>query len=336
MKRILLLTKCVRRRAQRQAASALLVLAGVGLALAGCDDLIEPDISNQSVSLLTPAANSRSTTVVQRFEWGAISSARTYRIQIARPSFTSGMRLVLDSVVRQPSVTKSLAPGTYEWRVQALNAGYATGFSLRTLGVDSTGSLINQLVQLNQPASGYLTNATTLTLSWDKLPMAQQYRLWISPNPRGGALAPLDSTVGTATTVLLRPARLSQVYQWKVTALNATTRVVSATRTFEVDVTPPSAPTLVVPTAGASFLTLPITLSWTRSGTDISQDSVFIYRADQTTLFTGFPRLASAPGLTLAANSSPLITGTYYWAVRSMDRAGNWGPVTAKRAFVLQ
>ena len=327
-------TKLARQRAQKQAAGVLLALAGIGLA--SCDDLIEPDISGQSVALLTPAANSRSTTVVQRFDWAAVSNARTYRIQIAHPSFAKVTRLVLDSVVRQPSLAKSLNPGTYEWRVQALNAGYETGFALRTLVVDSTGSLANQLVQLSQPISGYLTNATALTLSWDKLPMAQQYRLWVSPNPRGAALSPLDSAVGTATAVLLRPVRLSQVYQWKVTALNATTQVVSTPRTFEMDVTPPPAPTLLAPVAAASFLTLPISLSWARTGTDAIQDSVFVYRSNQTALLTGFPRLTSAPSLTLSAGSVPLVTGTYYWAVRSMDRAGNWGPVTAKRAFVLQ
>lgn len=312
------------------------LLMAAGVSFAGCDDLIEPDISSQQVALVSPADNNRSTILVQSFQWQAVPNARTYRLQLATPSFAAATRLTLDSVVRQPSLSKSLRPGRYEWRVQASNAGYETAFTSRTLFLDSTGSLVNQLVQLNTPSNGFLTNAATITLGWDKLPMAQQYRLYVAPNPRGTALAPLDSAVGTSATVTLRFARQSRAYQWRVTALNATAQVVSPSRTFEVDVTPPPVPTLVAPVSAASFLTQPIALSWTRGAPDVTQDSLFVYRADQTTLLTGFPRLTTTAGLTLAGNSTPLVTGTYYWAVRSLDRAGNRGPMSAKRPFILQ
>jgi predicted phage tail protein len=209
-------------------------------------------------------------------------------------------------------------------------------FVSRTLVIDSTGSLTGQVLPLTQPAAGFATNMATVTVGWGRLPMAQQYRLWMSPNPRGTSLAVLDTVVGTASTVTLRMARQNQTYQWKVTALNASSQTVSATQSFDLDLTPPAAPILVTPTASASFLTLPISLNWTRATNDVVQDSVFIYRADQTTLFTNFPRSSSGATLILSSPSVPLITGTYYWAVRSMDKAGNLGPVSAKRAFVLQ
>lgn len=312
-----------------------LALLGAGV-LPGCTDLIEPDIRQEPVVLMAPGPAARSTTVVQRFQWAAVPNARTYRFQLAVPGFTGTTRLVLDTVVRQLALTHTLAPGRYEWRVQAANAGYQTAFTTRALTIDSTGSLVGQLVQLGAPTAGFATNAATLSFSWSRLPMAQQYRLSVTPNPRGATLAPLDSLVGAATSVTLRLARQSQAYQWKVTALNATGQAVSAAQSFEVDLTPPPAPTLLAPSAAASFLTLPIALSWSRAAADVVQDSVFIYRIDQTTLFTNYPRLSSSSGLTLASPSTPLVTGTYYWAVRSVDRAGNLSPLSAKRAFVLQ
>jgi hypothetical protein len=274
--------------------------------------------------------------VTQRFRWSTVPHARTYRVQLVTPSFTGMTRVVLDTIVAQPLVTKSLGPGKYEWRVQAANAGYETAFASRTLTIDSTGSLTGQVLPLTQPAAGFATNAATVTFGWSRLPMARQYKLWLSPNPRGASLGVLDTLVGTASTVTLRMARQSQTYQWKVTALNVSSQTVSTTQSFDLDLTAPAAPTLVMPTASASFLTLPITLNWTRATNDVVQDSVFIYRANQTTLFTGFPRLNSGTTLTLSSSSAPLITGTYYWAVRSMDKAGNPGPISAKRAFVLQ
>jgi hypothetical protein len=97
--------------------SLLLALASLGFT--SCDDLIEPDISGEQVTLLTPANASHSTTVVQSFKWTAVPHARTYRVQLATPSFPGMTRLVLDTTVAQPFVTKSLVPGRYEWRSSA-------------------------------------------------------------------------------------------------------------------------------------------------------------------------------------------------------------------------
>ena len=314
---------------------ALCVAALGGFGLVGCDDIIEPDITGHTIALTAPADNSRSSVMVQSFRWAASPDARTYHLQLVSPSFAATTRLVLDTIVRQTYLTKSLSPGQYEWRVQGQNAGYETAFASRTVFVDSTGSLTNQVLPLSQPTGGYVTNTATISLAWDKLPMAKQYRLSVSPNPRSATLAPLDSLVGLTTAVTLRLARVNQAYQWKVTAANATTQTTSEIRTFEIDVTPPAAPTLVSPAAGASFLTLPLTLTWTRA-VEVAQDSVFLYRADQTTRVAGFPRLSASSTLTLTSNATSLNSGTYYWTVRSLDKAGNLGPISTKRAFVLQ
>ena len=98
------------------------------LFLSGCSDLIEPDIASDKVMLLAPADGNRSTVAVQGLQWSTVANARTYRVQVATPSFANPARMVLDSVVKQPALTRTLKPGSYEWRVQALNAGYATAF----------------------------------------------------------------------------------------------------------------------------------------------------------------------------------------------------------------
>lgn len=314
-------------------------LLGAALAtwgLASCDDLIEPDISTQRVVLLSPTDSSRTTAVVQTFRWEPVANARTYRIQVASPSFASPTRAFHDSTVTRPLFMTSLVPGTYQWRVQAVNGSYATGFSSRGFVLDTTTSLSGQALQTGQPAAGLVTNAMVVTFTWTALPMAQRYQLSLSPNPRTGGSAALDTLVGTATAVSLRLPRTSRVYQWRIKALNATSFVESATRTLEIDVMPPPAPALVSPVASASFLTLPVTLTWSRPSADVARDSVFFYDTNQTTLFSGFPRLSSGTTLTLAAPAIPLAPGTYYWSARSVDRAGNVGPAATKRPFIIQ
>ena len=313
------------------------VLGGFVAGVAGCNDIIEPDISDQHLVLLTPADSSRATTVVETFRWEAVANARTYRVQLASPSFAAPSRAYRDSTVRQAYFTTSLRPGTYQWRVQALNGSYRTTFSsTRTLFLDTTSLLTGQNLQLALPAAGAVTNASLVRFTWTDLPMAQHYELHLSPNPRAGGPAALDTLVGNSTAVSVRLPRTSQVYQWKVKAVNARSSTESAVRTFEIDVTPPAAPALVSPLASAYFLALPITLSWTRSAADVVRDSLFLYEANQTTRLSGFPRLGSSTSFALTPPTFPYVSGTYYWAMRSVDRAGNAGPLSTKRPFVLQ
>jgi hypothetical protein len=318
--------------------SIVFLLSGVlaSWGLSSCDDIIEPDISTQRVVLLSPTDSSRTTAVVQTFRWEPVANARTYRIQVASPSFASPTKAFHDSTVTRTFFTTTLVPGTYQWRVQAVNGSYATGFSSRGFLLDTTTSLTGQALQVGQPAAGLVTNATVVAFSWTALPMAQRYQLSISPNPRTGGAAALDTLVGNLTTVSLRLPRTSRVYQWRIRALNANSSAESTARTLEIDVTPPAAPALVSPVASATFLTLPVTLTWSHPSADVARDSVFFYDTNQTTLFSGFPRLSSGTTLTLAAPAIPLASGTYYWSARSVDRAGNVGPVAAKRPFIIQ
>ena len=312
-------------------------LGWLATGLTGCDDIIEPDISGQRLVLLTPADSSRATAVVETFRWDAVTNARTYRIQLASPSFAAPSRAYRDSTVRQAYFTTSLHPGTYQWRVQALNGSYQTAFSpTRTLFLDTTSILTGQTLQLGLPATGEVTNASLVRFSWTDLTMAQRYELHLSPNPRVGGPADLDTLVGNSTAVSVRLPRRSQVYQWKVKAVNARSSTESALRTVEIDVTPPAAPALVSPLASAYFLALPITLSWTRSAVDVVRDSLFLYEANQTTRLSGFPRPGSSTSFALTQPTFPYVSGTYYWALRSVDRAGNAGPLSTKRPFVLQ
>lgn len=310
----------------------------IALALGGCDDLIEPEITNKQVLLLTPVDSATSTSALQTFRWEPLAGARQYRIQIAAPSFERPATFFLDSTTSRTFFATSLLPGTYRWRVQALNAGYATAYSTQGFRVDSTGSLASQGIELRQPANNSVTSNVLVRFAWTPLPAAQRYLLSLTPSPRSlTATGSFDTLLATpAATVQLRLPARSQVYRWRLTALNATSTREAGPQTFELDLTPPGVPGLATPLEGAFFTALPLTLTWTRSGADVAVDSLFLYRADQTTLVSSFPRLSAAASFTVPAANSFLPAGTYFWAVRSVDRAGNASALTPKRSFILQ
>lgn len=307
-------------------------------AVASCDDIFEQDIAAKTVKLISPADSAAITGSLQTFRWEPVPGASQYRIQIATPTFEASTGFALDSLTSRTEFTTALIPGAYQWRVQALNSAFTTPFTTRNVRVDSTGSLSGQQMALRAPANNSYTNRTAVTFEWHSLAAAQRYLVTLAPSPRSAA-ATFDTLVvanGAIGTLRLNLPVRSQLYRWKVAALNTTSLRESPTYTLTVDVTPPTAPALVGPNDGGFFTALPITLAWTRTGTDVLADSVFLYQANQTTLVSAYPRLASSGSFTLTAAGNLLAPGTYFWAVRSIDRAGNVSPLTIRRSFILQ
>ena len=318
----------------RYKAAFYLLLLSSGLLLSSCDDIIEPNITKEGVTLLTPVDSAISTSTIQTFRWEPVDGVRQYHVQLARPTFDNPSFL-LDTLTAKTSFATSLTPGTYHWRVQALNSSYRTVYSSRTVRIDSTGSLAGQQFLLLQPANNMVTANPTLKFSWLALPMAEHYILHLQPSPRGTANS-FDTLLSASPSVVMRLPQQSRTYQWKVTAINGFSAQLSASQIVEVDVTAPAFSTFSAPAENAFFLNLPITLTWNRNGTDVIRDSVYLYRADKQTLVTAFPRLSTGTTLTLSAGTNQLQSGTYHWALRSFDRAGNRSNLSPLRSFILQ
>ena len=312
-----------------------LLLLSSGALLSSCDDIIEPNITKEVVTLLTPADSAISTSTIQTFRWELVDGVRQYHVQLARPSFDNPSAFLLDTLTAKTSFATPLTPGTYHWRVQAVNSSYKTAYSSRVVRIDSTGNLGGQQFLLLQPANNAVTANTSLTFSWASLPMAEHYILHLQPSPRGTASS-FDTLLSTTPSVLIRMPRQSRTYQWKVSAINSFSAQQSASQVLEVDVTPPAFSSFSAPAENAFFLNLPITLTWNRNSTDVIRDSVYLYRADKQTLVTAFPRLSTSTALTLSAGTNQLQPGTYHWALRSFDRAGNRSALSPFRSFILQ
>ena len=109
-----------------------------------CEDIVEvPDISNEEVVLVAPLEGSTVNQDLVSFTWNQVYEATEYKVQVATPNFENAAQVVVDTLVKVDStfigtrISKTLVNASYEWRVQALNSGYTTGYSISSFSVDA-------------------------------------------------------------------------------------------------------------------------------------------------------------------------------------------------------
>ncbi len=174
---------------------------------------------------------------------------------------------------------------------------------------------------LIEPARNSFINDNTPFFNWTGIPNATSYYLEMATDSRfrniyaRGTLSGLDA-------VLLSPAPNGK-YFWRVTGRNINEYgKPSASGIFTIDTVPPGPPTPLSPANGAIFTTTTPSLKWQR-GTESYRSHLQI-------------ATSAAFGGTIVYDASPLTGGsrripagiltpgtTYYWRVRSLDRAGN-------------
>lgn len=94
------------------------------------------DISDESVTVLAPSDGAVLSNNEVSFNWEVITYAESYTIQVADPDFTDAEQILLDSVITVNSFTKTLATGTYQWRVKAQNSTYQTEYSTQSFTIE--------------------------------------------------------------------------------------------------------------------------------------------------------------------------------------------------------
>lgn len=290
----------------------LLALAGYG-----CIDIIEPNITNTTLHLLAPANYSTTTIQNNIFWWDSIKGATIYNLQIASPAFdTINSRLVLDTNLTRNKFTYALRPGRYQWRVRAKNRSSANGFAMFVLKIDSTSDLSEQLVLWVSPAGDLITNKTRQDLAWKRLFAATSYMVTATNQLQTTS----QEFMGTTASYALNSGEGDYVLRIKaLNKKNNTETELSAPVKITLDTQPPAIPQSVVPANNAEVTGLPVGLKWLASDANFDGDSLYVatdtltpklvnavYSRDKTFSFTD-----GSVGL------------TYYWRLRSFDKATN-------------
>ncbi|MDA9316482.1 hypothetical protein N9Q58_01045 [Polaribacter sp.] len=106
------------------------------LLISKCEAIFIEDISDETIVLLAPSNNVQIDSIEVQFNWKPLQDATTYEVQIAAPTFEAASQLVLDSIVSNTIISKSLDLGNYEWRVKGMNAEYSTNFTTNSFTIN--------------------------------------------------------------------------------------------------------------------------------------------------------------------------------------------------------
>lgn len=297
------------------------------LLVSSCDDLIEPKLSDKTITILAPADSSVQSNTTITFWWNEVSGASKYNIQIVNPSFSNIQYLVADSMVSGDKFTVGLQPGHYEWRIKAVNSSTETPFATFSFTVDSSLNLSGQNVQLLSPINNSISTQLSQTFVWAHMYYADDYRFEILSS-FGNVIYTNAALTTTQTSYTFTT---DGTYTWRVRAQNGSSVSSYSQANIIIDLTAPSPPTILSP-ADNAVVSNPFTLSWSQangSGAPVT-DSLYIYEDfGQDTLIKALRPLTSS-------YTDSFALGDYFWKMRAKDSVGNYSPYTSLYKFIIQ
>jgi hypothetical protein len=309
--------------------------------IVGCTrDFVVKNIKNKTVSIIAPADGLLAPNNNILFWWNEVDGAEKYNLQIVKPNFGAVVQLMVDTNIAGTKFSFILTPGTYQWRIKAVNAGGSTDYTTRTLTVDTTSNLNYLTVNITAPLNYTVTNNKTVSITWDALAAATSYNLKVFSGSATGATV-VDLT--TANTNYAHTFTNAGVYFLKINASNAFSNSPYTTPiSFKIDLTAPAAPQLVRP-LHLSIVGDTASFRWNYSvstlNSDIAYDSLYVSPSPDSN-FTSTLHLVKVPRpITGSRNSyamSPLMafpsvgmtSGYYFWKVKSVDSVGNVSPAS--------
>lgn len=295
--------------------------------LMGCHDIIEKDITKNTITVKAPVDNFESTGYNITFWWDEVNGAGQYRLQICKPSFDSLQQFVVDTLVPADRCVITLFPGRYQWRIRAENAGSSTPFVTRNLIVDSNSDFSNQVFIVNSPGDNFVTNTNPITFRWSTYPFATSYQYQLTDTFGNEVKARM------ATQAFVVDTLAEGVYLWQVKAINGingTATAYSVARRITLDLTAPMVSNQIAP-ANNSLDSNGLNLTWMKAA-DVYADSIIV--ASDSSF-----QAAVVNAYVLGDTSFQLpplpISHTYYWRLRSRDQAGNWSVYSTAFKFTL-
>jgi hypothetical protein len=307
------------------------------LLLIACDDVLEEDITDDSVTVVAPKDKSNLDGNSVQFRWDELKDADDYRIQVVEQAT---QRSVLDSLVKGNNFTFGLDPGEYSWRIRGENFAYTTAYSFPiSFTLSASDDLTNQDVFLSSPSENFYTKDSNIILTWDRIQTATSYTVVVEKTFQNNTSTEINTPDLTNTDFTLNSTVLSEdaIYTWKVKAVNKNndTQTKFSTSKIFLDTQAPNQPTLTSPDKDAKESS-PITFTWnipSNTGEVQSKLSSLIEVATD----SGFTNIIETISTTSNAQEITFSdVGDYYWRVIIIDDAGNESVESEERKITVE
>lgn len=294
--------------------------------LYSCTEIIEPDISKEQVKLISPTENYISSNTTILFKWNEMEFATSYRLQIVSPSFSIPNQWVIDTSLANANLALNLFPGTFEWRVKAINSSWESIYSYRKFTIAKDTDITQQSIHLISPKSFDTTNLSTVLFQWESLPDADMYTFRLSYN---GNLV-FEHQL-SQDSMLININHGEGTYIWMVRGENQYYNTAFFSRSLTLDTIPPGMPELVIPLNNTTFADSIVNFGWERTGTSIAfvNDSLLV--SSDSLMSTSVIKLRTSQTWT----QEVLSAGTYYWKVKSIDAANNQSVFSETRKLII-
>lgn len=311
----------------------LLLVIGLLIILTGCEDILEEDISKDFVQTINPKLNDTILGNSVNFTWIMVEGADEYliRVQDERGIY------YMDSLVMGNNFLVPLEPGNYQWRIRAENSAYQSEFSESiNFTVLASDDLAYNQVFLDIPVNGYYTNQTEVVFAWQSNEFADKYRFQLQML-NGSQQVLIDQNDITETSY--SPESLvfenDGKYKWRVQAINNFSQTRFSERIFYIDRQSPKTPTLSQPDNQFQSIYKAIDFSWKRISEEgeVSKISYGFELSDDNS-FSNIISNQTLQDTTLTYTFDDY--GTFYWRVKSIDRAGNSSQYSNIRSLILQ
>jgi len=304
-----------------------------------CDDFIEKEIVNESISLLSPKNNLLTIQPTHTFWWDLLDGAEVYNLQIVEGTFSAVTYLVLDTTTNKNKFDVTLYPGSFQWRVRGENNGGVTDYATFNFVVDSTLDIGSIQLELLSPGITEITNSDSITFTWEALSSADSYDIEIHEGAWSNPYSTPSPISGTSYSERLPEG----TYVWAVSGFNNTTLTstpfANPPRNLVIDTTTPDIASLILPEHDSLVIDTFNTYTWTQAantgqGTPTSlTDKIYFYSDSGITVLSGFPQTIPS-GTTQYIDS--LGSGNYFWKVETEDDAGNVAEMTTLRKVRIQ
>jgi len=277
-------------------------------------------------TLVSPPDNAQNVSLTPTLDWRDDISVITYQAQLSTDStFTTSLVDTTSFSVSQVTIRSGILTPVqrYYWRVRTTNilgtGPWSVIWDFRTLLTAPVAPV------LNAPPNGATDISTIVTVDWNDVPFADNYRIQVSPDSTFQSSNLLVNLSVTASQYTIQGGTLQNntVYYWRVNATNSVgTGPYSTVWHFRTVISAPlAAPSLISPPNGVTLSNTTPTLDWndvfgtTGYKINIAADSLFISPIDTNVVNS----IMTVPAGRLSGGTR------YYWRVRGFN-VGGFGP----------